>query len=173
MKKLLLALTLLLALCAHALAEDVSVQALTPIAIAPVDFDEPVPLYCGITQGSYRHGEESIRLDQPFVCFGQADCWTMVAQGTPSDFGAVGWIEGGLFIAEDLPELTFEESFSAMIEETAALTNAPMRPDQPWEIALARGAVVTVLAGYGDMLYIQTEIEDTPARVFIPSSSIE
>lgn len=97
----------------------------------------------------------------------------MVAQGTPSDFGAVGWIEGGLFAVEALPALTFDESFSAMIEETAALTSAPMHPDHSWGIALARGAIVTVLAGYGDMLYIQTEIEDTPARVFVPSSSIE
>lgn len=173
MKKLLLALTLLLALCAHASAEEITVQALNPIAIAPVNFDEPVPLYCGITQGAYRHDEESIRLDQPFVCFGQDDCWTMVAQGTPSDFGAVGWIEGGLFAAEDLAELSFEDGFSAMIEETAALTNVPQRPDQPWDIALARGTMVTVLAGYGDMLYVQTEIEDTPVRAFVPLSAIE
>lgn len=170
MKRVILVLSLLCLLCAPALAEDIA--ALAPAAMTPVKSFEPVALYCGPTQGFYRHQEQTIDLTKPFVCFGQYDCWVMVAQGTPEAFGPVGFIEGGLFDESGVPELSFEDGFAAMVEETAAVTNDPLRPDSAWDIALDRGAQVTVLAAYGDWLYVQTEIDGVPARVFVPKDCI-
>ena len=56
-----------------------------------------------------------------------------------------------------------------MIEEDAPATNCPQTPDSPWGITLPRGTQVVVLAGYGDFLYVQTEIDGVPARVFVPA----
>lgn len=171
MKKWLSILLALLCFSAYALAEDslfaLSAQAMTPAA----DF-APVPLYCGATQGFYQHDNQTIDLTQPFVCLGQDDCWVMVAQGTADAFGPVGWIEGGLFDAANLPELSFEDGFLAMIEEDAAATNDPLNADGAWDVVLPRGTQVTVLAKYDSFLYVQTEIDGIPARVFIPESVI-
>ena len=171
MKKLTVLLFVLALLFASALAES-AVPALTPTQAAPVSGFEPVALYCGPTQGFYRREEQTIDLTAPFVCFGQYDCWTMAAQGTPGAFGAVGWIEGGLFDDQNMPELSFEDSFSAMIEEDAAVTNAPLNADGAWDAVLPRGTQVTVLAAFGDFLYVQTEIDGVPARVFVPAGAI-
>lgn len=170
MKKTLLFALLLCLLCTGALAQDTA--ALTPAAMTPVESFDPVALYCGATQGFYRHAEQTIDLSVPFVCFGQYDCWTMVAQGTPEDFGPVGWIEGGLFAGENLPELSFEDAYAAMIEETAIVTNDPLSPSAAWDVSLERGTQVTVLAALGDWLYVQTEVGGTPARVFVPASAM-
>ena len=170
MKKTLLFALLLCLLCACALAQDTA--ALVPAAMPAASLNEPVALYCGATQGFYRHMDQTIDLTQPFVCFGQYDCWTMVAQGTPDAFGPVGWIEGGLFDESGVPELSFEDGFAAMIEEDAAVTNDPLNPDSLWGITLPRGTQITVLAGYGDWLYVQTEIDGAPARVFVPAGVI-
>lgn len=173
MKKRVLSLFLLLTLaCMPALAQEIELSPLTPASMPAAALDEPVALYCGPTQGFYRHAEQTIDLSQPFVCFGQYDCWTMVAQGTPGAFGPVGWIEGGLFDEADVPDLSFEDGFAAMVEETAPMTDDPQRPDQPWEISLPRGTQITVLAGYGDWLYVQAEIEDSPVRAFVPKDCI-
>jgi len=162
------ALTLCL-LCAGALAQD---AVLTPLQMETVEAFEPIALYCGPTQGFYRHREQTIDLTQPFVCFGQYDCWVMAAQGMPEDFGPVGWIEGGLFTAQSVPELSFDNSYAAMVEEDAPVTNDPLRSDSFWAHTLPRGAQVVVLANYGDFLYVQTEIAGQPARVFIPAHSL-
>ena len=172
MKRMLTLLLTLCLLCASALAQETAVTALIPAAMDPIESFEPVALYCGPTQGFYRHEEQTIDLSQPFVCFGQYDCWVMVAQGTPGSFGPVGWIEGGLFGESGVPELSFEDGFAAMVEETAAVTDDPQNGDSAWGIALERGAQITVLAGYGDRLYVQTQINGTPARVFIPASTL-
>lgn len=173
MKRILAALVLLvflLPVCAS--AQDAALTALSPADMTPVEGFEPVALFCGPTQGFYRHDEQTLDLSQPFVCFGQYDCWTMVAQGTEESFGPVGFIEGGLFDDAGVPELSFEDSFAAMVEEDAIVTNDPRNPDGLWTITLARGTQVTVLAGYGDWLYVQTEIGNMPARVFIPASAL-
>jgi len=169
MKKTLIALLFLCFLCMSALAQDAGVAALSPVEMTPAEGLEPVALYCGATQGFYRQQDQTIDLTAPFVCFGQYDCWVMVAQGTPDAFDAVGWIEGGLFDAQNTPELSFEDGFAAMIEEDAALTDAPLNPDALWGITLPRGTQVTILAAYGDFLYVQTEINGMPARVFVPT----
>ena len=169
MKRMLMLLLTLCLLCACALAEE-SIAALTPARMNPIEGFEPVALYCGPTQGFYRHEEQTIDLAAPFVCFGQFDCWTMVAQGTPEDFGPVGWIEGGLFDAKNVPELAFEDGYAAMIEESASVTTHP--DNGVWDVTLPYGTMVTVLAGYGDLLYVQTEIAGVPARVFIPAYAI-
>ena len=168
MKKLFAVLFVLFLLAAGSLAEE-SLFALTPQDIAVVSDSEPIALYCGPTQGFYQHEGQTLDLSQPFVYFGQYDCWVMAAQGTAEAFGPVGWIEGGLFAAPDQPELSFEESFSAMIEEDAPVTNDPLNPDGAWENLLPRGTQVTVLARYGAFLYVQTELDGVPARVFVPA----
>ena len=170
MKKLTVLLFALALLCAGALAES-TVPALTPLQIAPVSDFEPDALYCGPTQGFYRHEDQTLDLTAPFVCFGQYDCWTMAAQGTPEAFGPVGWIEGGLFDDQSMSMLSFDDAFSAMIEEDAAITNAPMNADGAWDAILPRGTQVTVLAAFGDFLYVQTEINGMPARVFVPEKA--
>ena len=172
MKKLLAALFILFSLTISALAEE-ALFALAPTDMAPLKDAMPIPLYCGATQGFYQHENQTIDLTQPFVYFGQYDCWVMVAQGTSDAFGPVGWIEGGLFISPQLPELSFNERFSAMIEEDAPVTNNPLADDGAWAIRLPRGMQVIVLAQYGDWLYVQTEIDDIPARVFVPASTID
>jgi hypothetical protein len=171
MKKLLAVLFAFLLLAAGALAEE-SLLPLTPTAMECLVAFEPVPLHCGPTQGFYRHENQTIDLTQPFVCFGQDDCWVMAAQGTPEAFGPVGWIEGGLFAAPQLPALSFEDAFSAMIEEDAPVTNDPVNLGSAWDIVLPRGTQVIVLAGYGDFFYIQTEIDGIPARVFVPATAL-
>jgi len=171
MKKLSALLALLLLFAAGSLAEDI-LYSLAPADMNAVEGFDPVALYCGPTQGFYRHEEQVIDLAQPFVCFGQYDCWTMAAQGTSDAFGPVGFIEGGLFSVESLPELSFEDAFPAMIEEDAPVTNAPLSSDSAWDIVLPRGTQVTVLAAYGDFLYVQTEIDGIPARVFVAAAAL-
>ena len=85
--------------------------------------------------------------------------------------GPVGWIEGGLFDDQSMSMLSFDDAFSAMIEEDAAITNAPMNADGAWDAILPRGTQVTVLAAFGDFLYVQTEINGMPARVFVPEKA--
>lgn len=172
MKRLLMLLLSLCLFCAGALAQETAAAALTPTDMPVVESFEPVALYCGPTQSFYLHGAQTIDLTKPFVCFGQYDCWTMVAQGTADTFGPVGWIEGGLFDVQNAPELAFEDGFAAMIEEDAIVTNDPMNPDSAWKITLPRGTQVTVLAEYGDWLYVQTELDGMPARVFVPASAL-
>ena len=169
MKKLTLIALLLTLLSFPALAEE---TALVPAAVSPTALNVPVALYCGPTQGFYRHEQQTIDLTAPFVCFGQYDCWAMVAQGTTEAFGPVGYIEGGLFDTATLPELSFEDSYAAMIEEDAPVTNDPLSPDGAWAMTLPRGTQVVVLAALGDWLYVQTEIAGTPARVFVPADAI-
>lgn len=166
MKKLLAMLFAMLLFSACALSDD-ALFTLSAQEMAPAADFSPVALYCGPTQGFYQHENQTIDLTLPFVCFGQDDCWVMAAQGTADAFGPVGWIEGGLFDTSSLPELSFEEGFLAMIEEDAAATDDPLNPDGAWEIILPRGTQVIVLAGYGEFLYVQTEIDGTPARVFV------
>ena len=169
MKRVLFFALMFCLLCVGTLAEE---AVLTPLQMATVEDFEPVALYCGPTQGFYRHEEQTIDLTAPFVCFGQYDCWVMAAQGTANDFGPVGWIEGGLFNAQSVPALPFEDGYAAMIEEDARVTNDPLHPDSAWTFTLPRGTQVIVLANHGDFLYVQTEISGQPARVFIPAHSI-
>lgn len=171
MKKLFALFFALVLSAVCALADD-AVFALTPAQMTPVSDFTPVALHCGPTQGFLRHDEQTIDLTMPFVCFGQYDCWAMVAQGTQSDFGPVGWIEGGLFDAQSTPELSFEDGFAAMIEEDAPVTNTPLNADGAWDDILPRGTQVVVLAAFGDFLYVQTEIGGVPARVFIPANAL-
>ena len=168
-----LLLCLLLPCCA--LGEEMVAAALTPIDMPPDAQGQILELYCGPTQGFYRHGEQTLDTGKPYVLFGQYDCWAMAAQGIDNAFGPIGWVEAGsiLNIPYD-PQLAFEDGFSAMIEEDAQATNHPLaeNPFEDWNATLSAGTQVTVLAQLGKWLYVQTEIEDAPARVFIPANTI-
>ncbi len=175
MRKLIAVFLLLCLLPFAALGEKADVYTLTPLEMTPDGEAQILDLYCGPTQGFYRHGEQALNTGEPYVLFGQYDCWAMVAQGTPESFGPVGWVEAGAIT--DIPyepQLAFEDGFAATIEENAMFTDNPMaaEPYAGWTTGIAAGAQVTVLAQLGDWLYVQSEIEDTPIRAFIPMSAV-
>ena len=170
-----LLLLLCLLLPASAFSEQEGMDLLTPVEMAASEDAQTLDLYCGPTQGFYRHEEQTLDLGQPYVFFGQYDCWAMVAQGTAEQFGPVGWVEAGSLAAVPYePQLGFENGFAATVEDTAALTDNPLADDPfgGWTFSLAPGAPITVLAQYGDWLYVQATIEDTPVRAFIAAKTV-
>ena len=174
MKTALIAL-LLFALPCLAAAQGIEIGTLAPIEFAAEESAQTLALYCGPTQGFYSHGGQTLDTGKPYVVFGQYDCWAMAAQGTPDAFGPVGWVEAGFITNIPYePQLAFEDGFAAIVEETAAVTDNPMadNPFEGWVVQLAPGTEITVLAAYGDWLYVQCELEDTPARVFIKADTV-
>lgn len=167
-----LAVLLICLLPCCALCESIDAAALTPIDMIPEAESQILDLYCGPTQGFYRHDHQTLDTGKPYVLFGQYDCWAMAAQGTKDSFGPVGWVEAGSIT--DIPyepQLAFEDGFAAMVEEDAKATNDPLGSAE-WDVTLAQGTPVTVLAQYGDWLYVQCDIGDMPARVFIPANTV-
>ena len=174
MRKLLFLFALLLIFPLLAMAEDASalgVDVLSPIACGATADGCTLDLYCGPTQGFYRHDNQTLDLGSPYVFFGQFDCWAMVAQGTPDAFGPVGWVESALLeTLPDTPELAFGNALAAMVEEDApAVCDLQSRECM---FTLTHGTEVILLAQYGDMLYVQSEIDGLPARVFIPANTV-
>lgn len=166
-------LMLTLALLPFAAAEDVEIGTLEPIVLE--SSAQLLDLYCGPTQGSYRHASQTLDTGKPFVVFGQYDCWAMVAQGTPQSFGPVGWVEAAaLDTLPYEPQLGFEDGFAAIIEETVLLTNDPLGndPKTVWTASLGPGAQIIVLAKYGEWLYVQSELEGKPVRAFVSENCI-
>ena len=166
---------LLLCLLLPMLALVESMDTLMPAQMPAEAEGQVLDLYCGPTQGFYRHGEQTLDTGKPYVLFGQYDCWAMAAQGTPDAFGPVGWVEAGSIT--DIPyepQLAFENGFFAMIEETAPMTDKPLAETSfdGWTAALEPGTQVTVLAQLGDWLYVQAEMNDTPVRAFIPMNTV-
>ena len=163
-------LCLLLPCCA--LGEAIDAAILTPIDMRPEAEGQLLDLYCGPTQGFYRHGEQVLDTSKPYVLFGQYDCWAMAAQGTKDAFGPVGWVEAGSIT--DIPyepQLAFEDGFAAMIEEKAEATNDPLGAAETIA-AFEPGTQITVLAQLGEWIYVQGYIGDTPARLFIPANTV-
>ena len=173
MKRLLPIFLALLLLPALVLAESLDVGLLTPALHEPALQDaEPAALYCGPTQGAYRHGELALDPGAPYVYFGQYDCWAMVALGTPEAMGPVGWVEAAAIDAPAEPELTFSDALPVMVEDDTFLTDEPDAGEPAHLFELARGEVVTLLAQYGDWGYVQTEIDGEFIRAFVPASAI-
>ena len=171
---MLLCLFMMLLPCVS-LGESVEITALAPIEMPPEASAQVLDLYCGPTQGFYRHTNKTLDTGKPYVIFGQYDCWAMAAQGTADAFGPVGWVEAGSIT--DIPyepQLAFEDGFAAIIEETASVTDNPLAADPfaGWTIAFDQGAEITVLAQLGDWIYVQGEFEDVPARVFIKADTV-
>ena len=120
MKKLIPLLALLLLLALPACAQELEIGALSPVGMdAAYGETTLIDLYCGPTMGFYRDGEAVIDLGQPFVFFGQYDCWAMVAQGTLGDMGAVGWIESAAANLPEEPLLGFDDALSACLLYTS------------------------------------------------------
>ena len=168
-----LLLCLLLPCCA--LGEAIDAAALIPIEMPPEAESQILDLYCGPTQGFYRHEEQTLDTGKPYVLFGQYDCWAMAAQGTPDSFGPIGWVEAGsITVIPYEPQLAFEDGFAAMVEESAQMTDNPMaaNPFDGWTMVLDPGTQVTVLAHLGDWLYIQCEMGAAPVRAFIPANTV-
>lgn len=175
MRIVFLALLLCLALPCFAAAETIEIGALAPLPVTPAAEAETLDLYCGPTQGFYRHNDQTLNTADPYVYFGQYDCWAMVAQGTPDFFGPVGWVEAG-FLAElpEQPQLSFEDGLQVTVEDVAALTNDPLNPNADIIVRIVPGTAVTLLASFGDYAYVQAELNDiAPVRAFIPMSTIE
>ena len=173
MKKLALLLVLMLALALPVCAQELDIGALSPIAL-PAAYGEatPVELYAGPTMGFYREDGAVIDLGAPFVCFGQYDCWAMVAQGTPEDMGAIGWIESAAANLPEEPQLGFDDALPAMVEEDTFLTVTPFAESPAALSTLERGAQVLLLAQLGDWAYVQAETDGTPVRAFLPVSAV-
>lgn len=170
-KWFLVSLLCLMLPCA-AFGEAIDAATLTPIERKPEADGQILELYCGPTQGFYRHGEQTLNTGKPYVVFGQYDCWAMAAQGTPEAFGPIGWVEAGSLAGLPYePQLGFEDSFAAMIEEDAKATNDPFGTSE-WAASLEPGAQIIVLAQYGEWIYVQCDIEGTPARVFIKANTV-
>ena len=167
-------LVCLLLPCA-ALSEAIDDAVLEPVVMTPEVEGQILDLYCGPTQGFYRHGEQTLDTGKDYVLFGQYDCWAMAAQGTPESFGPVGWVEAGSItdIPYD-PQLAFEDGFAAMVEESAQLTDNPMAADPfaGWTATLEQGTQIIVLAQLGDWLYVQSEAEGAPLRAFIKADTV-
>lgn len=172
-RRLLAASALLLALAFPALAEELEIGTLTPTAY-PSASEETylIDLYCGPTQGSYRDGEATLDASQPFLYFGQYDCWAMVAQGTDNAMGAVGWIESASINLPDEPQLAFEDAFLAMVEEDTFLTVTPLMETPEPLFEISQGTQVILLAQYEGWGYVQTEIDGVPVRAFLPLAAI-
>lgn len=170
--KRILVIALVLCLCAAG-AYALDVPPLSPIALSLPADSAPVALYCGPTQGSYRSGEANINLSEPFVYFGQYDCWAMVASGTPEALGQVGWVESAAANFPYDPQLGFEDALPAMIEEDTFLTDAPMAAEPPQLMPLPRGAQVTLLGTLGDWVYVQYEGDALPVRAFVPIGAVQ
>ena len=174
-KFLLAALLVCMLLPCCAFGEGADVSALVPMEMAPEAQGQVLELYCGPTQGFYRHAEQTLDTGKPYVLFGQYDCWAMAAQGTTDSFGPVGWVEAGSIPEIPYePQLGFEDGFAAMVEETALMTDNPLAKDpfDGWTVSLEPGTQVTVLAQLGDWLYVQTELEDAPVRAFIKADTV-
>lgn len=175
MKRFILLLCLfLMILPCISLGESAEIAALTPREMPPEASAQVLDLYCGPTQGFYRHAEQTLDTGKPYVIFGQYDCWAMVAQGTADAFGPVGWVEAGSIPGIPYePQLAFEDSFTAFIEETS-VTDNPLADDPcaGWTLSFDQGAEITVLAALGKWLYVQGEFADTPARVFIQANTV-
>ena len=169
---MLAALLLCLLIPCCALGESADVSVLSPVEMAPETDGQVLDLYCGPTQGFYRHAGQTLDTGKPYVLFGQYDCWAMVAQGTPGDMGAVGWIESAAANLPEEPLLGFDDALSAMVEEDTFLTVTPFGESPAALCALARGTQVLLLAQMEGWAYVQTEIEGTPVRAFLPVSAI-
>ena len=171
---LLFCLFVMLLPCA-ALGENAEIAPLMPAEMTPDSDSQILDLYCGPTQGFYRHDDQTLDTGKPYVLFGQYDCWAMAAQGTKDAFGPVGWVEAGS--VTDIPaepQLAFEEAFAAIVEDAAPVTDNPLA-DEPfagWVFAFEPGAEVTVLAQLSDWLYVQGDIDGVPARVFIKADTV-
>ena len=171
---MLVLLMCLLAPCC-ALGEAIDAAILSPIEMTAEAEGQILDLYCGPTQGFYRRGEQTLDTGKPYVLLGQYDCWAMAAQGTKDAYGPIGWVEAGSIT--DIPyepQLGFEDGFAAMIEEDAPATDNPLaeNPFDGWDVVLEAGTQVTVLAQLDGFIYVQAEIEGTPARVFIPADTV-
>ena len=173
MKKLVLTLALLMALALPACAQELEIGVLAPVAMdAAYSEPTPVDLYCGPTMGFYRDGDAAIDLGEPFVYFGQYDCWAMVAPGTPGEMGAIGWIESAAATLPEEPQLGFDDALPAMVEEDTFLTVTPLWDTPAALCDVPRGTQVLLLAQLGSWAYVQSEIDGTPVRAFLPVSAI-
>lgn len=173
--KMILAVFLICLIPFSAFAEETAIGDLTTIVMEPETEGQILDLYCGPTQGFYRHDAQVLDTGKPYAYFGQYDCWAMVAQDSGHSFGPIGWVEAGAI--PDIPyepQLAFEDGFAAMIEEPAPLTNDPLaeNPFEGWTLHLEPGTQIVVLAQLNDWLYIQAEVEDTPIRAFIQMNTV-
>ena len=174
-KCLLAAILLCTLLPGCAFGEGADVSALVPMERTPEAEGQVLELYCGPTQGFYRHGGQTLDTGKPYVLFGQYDCWAMAAQGSADSFGPVGWVEAGSIA--DIPyqpQLGFEDGFAATVEEAAHLTDNPLAGDPfaGWTLSLEPGTSIIVLAQVDGWLYVQAELEDAPVRAFIQADTV-
>ncbi len=162
-----------LLLSATAAADIPDLYVLTPVPAECTEESYEIPMYAGPTVQFTRIQDTVLNPSIPFVCFGQNDCWTMVAQGTPDTFGPVGWVETSSVPAQTYNELLFEGQLAAMVEEDAPLTFIPETDGTSPFTTLHHGDSIQILARYESFLYIETDNGDLPVRGFVPESAVE
>ncbi|MBQ8093684.1 MAG: hypothetical protein IJ242_08930 [Clostridia bacterium] len=163
-----------LMLCtACAAAAIPGIDELTPVPQTLLTDTVTIPLYAGPTVQYPEIGQNAFDPSKPYVCFGQSDCWAMVASGTPDEPGITGWIETAALNMDSMTELSFSNRLSAMVEDPAPLTFSLNEADAPVFCTLPRGTDIQILARYGAQLYIETELDSGPVRGFIPEAAVE
>lgn len=165
-------LLLCLALSSGLAEEALDLASLAPVELPASSEAQVAELYCGPTQGFFRHDGLTLDTGKPFVYFGQHDCWAMVAGGTLEDMGPVGWVESAAAIFPEEPQLSFDDALPAMVEEDTFLTDEPFAASPVHLCELARGTQVLLLAQYEGWVYVQADLEDTPIRAFLPLSAV-
>ncbi|MBQ9008685.1 MAG: hypothetical protein IJ088_05065 [Clostridia bacterium] len=171
LKALFFAFLLLLTVSAAAQIPDLDV--LVPETAECADESCEIPLYAGPTVQFAQIPDAILDPSRPFVCFGQSDSWTMVAEGSPDSFGPVGWVQTASVPAQTCGELLFENQLAAMVEEDAPLTFTPGGDNVPVFVTLHHGDAIRILGRYDSFLYVEAETGDLPVRGFVPESSVE
>ena len=148
---------------------DLGVLALAPVSMPGLADGPSVPLQSGPT-AQFAPSGLTLDLSQPYVFFGQTDCWAMVASGTADAPGPVGWVQAAAADFPAEPELLFEDAVPVTVMEDTVLTLAPAAGADAF-CDIPEGAQPVVLAALGDWAYVQTESEGVPVRGFIPLSA--
>ena len=171
-----LMMAILLAAAAAACAEteeeafDWGVDELTCTRIEGCEGGAAAPLYAGPTSQFQRIPGAQIDTAQPFLYFGQSDCWAMVGLGSPDAPEAVGWIEAAAAQLPEQPELLFEDALPLTLPEDVLLSPAPSPSDTA--AGLPAGTPAVLLARFGAWGYLQAEPEEGPIRGFAPLEAL-
>ena len=168
-----LMMAILLVSAAAACAEgafDWGVDVLTCTRVDGCAGGAAVPLYAGPTSQFQRIPDAEIDTAQPFLFFGQSDCWAMVGLGSPEAPETVGWIEAAAAQLPDQPELLFEDALPLTLPEDILLSSAPSPSGAAADLPAGTSAVL--LARFGEWGYLQAEPEASPIRGFAPLEAL-
>ena len=115
----------------------------------------------------------SLDASQPFLYFGQYDCWALVGTGTEEEPGIIGWIPAAAADMPEEPMLSFDDAVTLTLAEEVVLTDSVSADAEPL-YTLSSGSSVLLLATFRGADYVQADLPDgTPVRGFIPEESVK